>query len=1170
MSNKILPLKIESCSERSLTQLSISRRKVLAIVAATALSTCGAVQAQGFDVSQVPLYLGGTIDPNLIYLHDDSGSMFWSFMPDVVYFSSGRRRTRWSGFNNVYYNPNAVYLPPRNHENVSLGNASFMDAWTNGYQLDAAGAHISDKVNLSENFRPTWSYEDSQYYEPENAQGRSAYYYTYNESNEGCNSAELNDACFDEVVVSSTSGPGLIDLNNDGEFTSADKDERQNFANWYSYYRTRDYAAKAGVSRAFANLGEGIRIGYGRINKATEDTVDGKKITTIERGVRAFSGSDRKAFFDWLFAINPTLSTPLRRALHAAGEYYENSSVIGPWSSTPGVMGGTHLSCRQSYTILMTDGYWSDEGELRATPIKNEDGVAGPTISGPDGASYTYEAKSPFADGFEETLADVAMYYWKRDLHGSLANRVPTSVLDPAFWQHMVTFSIGLGVIGTISPVEAFAAIDSGAKIDWGGGSQKIRDLNLIDDLLHASINGRGGFFSAQNPNEFSIALSETLAKIGERTASSAAVATNSNRLFSGSLIYQVTFESGGWTGEITAFPLNRSTGSPASTASWSASTLIPAAAARKIFTWRPDMSPPKGVEFFSENLSDTQNAALKGGTNLVDAADVVNWVRGDQSKEEANGGAFRDRRKRLGDIVNSDPVFVGVEDYGYGSAGVLDLSARQAYVERKSKKEFKNRKRMLYVGSNDGMLHGFNAETGVEEFAYIPHLIGFDNLFRLTQPSYSHRYLVDGPARVADAYMDGAWKTVLVGSTGAGGKGYFALDVENPEAMSASKIMWEFTDAELGAAIGQAAIVVGENGQWLAIFGNGYNSVSHKAQLFIVDLKTGALLKKIDTQVGGTGTGSASPNGLATPLAIDTDYNGAVDLVYAGDMHGNLWKFDLGSKDAGEWGIPFSANSKPAPLFVARYGSELQAITAKPQAARNPTGGVAVYFGTGQMFEIGDQGDMRVQSFYGLIDKCGLSKAGDCGKATTVDGHTAHIARSSLVQQSIIKEVNGTFGDLTWDARITSENKLGTKDLGFYMDLVSPVHGKQGERAVSTPLIWDDRIIFVTQIPDPDPCSYGGESWIMELAPLSGARTTFSVFDMNADGKFDDSDNLTGEGGGVVSGRKVPGGLAKTPATVSGDGATFKYTMGSGAVLGKTANRTSGELGRQSWRQLR
>ena len=129
MNKEISSLELESCTECSLTQLSISRRIVLAIVAATALSTCGTVQAQGFDVSQVPLYLGGTIDPNLIYLHDDSGSMFWSFMPDVVYFSSGRRRTRWSGFNNVYYNPNAVYLPPRNHENVSLGNASFMDAW---------------------------------------------------------------------------------------------------------------------------------------------------------------------------------------------------------------------------------------------------------------------------------------------------------------------------------------------------------------------------------------------------------------------------------------------------------------------------------------------------------------------------------------------------------------------------------------------------------------------------------------------------------------------------------------------------------------------------------------------------------------------------------------------------------------------------------------------------------------------------------------------------------------------------------------------------------------------------------------------------------------------------------------------------------------------------------
>ena len=1133
----------------------VSRMVARTFCAALAFFGVNGVGAQGFDVSQVPLFLGGTIDPNLLYIHDDSGSMYWSFMPDDVSSSRGRRRTRWSGFNTVYYDPAVIYLPPRNHLGNSLGDASFTSAWFNGYMLDASGMHNSTTVNLSTSFQATWYYVGDLEYE---GTVQPAYYYRYT-GGAGCNIERPADECLTKVVVSATSGPGTKDMNRDGAIDALDKDERQNFANWYSYYRTRNYAAKAGVSRAFATLGEGLRVGYGRINKGTTSTIDGKSVNTVVQGVRAFTGTGRKNFFDWLFGVNPTGNTPLRRALDGAGQYYENGSELSAWSTTPGVAGGNSLSCRQSYTILMTDGYWNDAAASTDEARQNVDGTAGPTITGPDGASYSYSAISPFVDGEPNTLADVAMYYWKRDLREDLANRVPVSVTDPAFWQHMVTFGIGLGVTGTVNPESAFAAIESGAEITWPPASS-----NQVDDLLHASVNGRGGFFSAKNPDEFATALTETLAKIGERTASAAAVATNSNRLSSGSLIYEVTFESEGWTGEIAAYSLNTTTGLPAATPTWQASSLIPSVGSRKIFSWRPDTSPAAGVNFVWASLSDVQKAALQSEA-------VLNWVRGDQTNERARGGSLRDRAKRLGDIVNSDPYFVGTEDYGYGSSGVLAEEVRAAYVTRKLSTAFRNRTKMLYVGSNDGMLHGFNAETGVEEFAYVPNLIGFANLYSLAQPDYSHRYLVDGAPRVGDAYIDGAWRSVLVGSTGAGGKGYFALNVENPGSMDASKVMWEFTHPELGQAIGQASIVVGENGQWLAIFGNGYNSGSQKAQLFIVDLATGVLVKKIDTGVGTVG----APNGLATPLAIDTNQNGAVDLVYAGDMHGNLWKFDLSGANVSSWGVPFKDGSTPRPLFVAQYGTamERQPITSKPQAARNPTGGVIVYFGTGQFFEVGDQADMRVQSFYGVIDKCGTNSTGACAKSRDSDGASdmcvgnAHICIVDLLQQRIEQELVGTYGDVTWESRVTSDEMLGDGDKGFYLNLISPTDGEQGERVVSAPLIWDDRVIFVTQIPDPDPCAYGGESWIMELDPKSGSRTTFSVFDMNADGRFNDGDKL---GSDVVSGRKVPGGMAKTPATISGPGATYKYTMGSAAVLGVTANKLSIGIGRQSWRQLR
>jgi type IV pilus assembly protein PilY1 len=1135
------------------------RRSLLAVLIAGAVIGIGHASAAEFNVSQVPLYLGGTIEPNLMYIHDDSGSMYWSFMPDETYGSFLQQRARSSHFNKVYYDPAVVYPPPLNDSGASLGNASFTAAWFDGYQLDSSGAHTSSVVDLSTNFQATWYYTG--WIDAVTGPQASARYFVFNGANVGCDVATLNDACFTRVIVGATSGPGTSDLNGDGKIDDADKDERQNFANWYSYYRTRNYAAKAGVSRAFATLGSGIRIGYGRINKSTAATVDGKSLSTIERGVRTFSGTDRKAFFDWLFGLQPTAATPLRRALDASGQYFENDSSIGPWSTTPGTSGGTNLSCRHSYTILMTDGYWNDAEAATAAARENVDGTAGPTVTAADGKSSSYAAVSPFTDSYSNTLADIAMHYWKRDLRTDMANRVPVSVLDPAFWQHMVTFGIGLGVEGAVDPDEAFASIGTDKTITWPNGAS-----SQVDDLLHASVNGRGAFFSAKNPNEFASALSSTLAKIADRTSSSSAVATNSNRLSSGSLIYQVTFESAGWTGEISAFKLDTRTGDPANTATWTASSLLPSASKRNILTWRPDLSPAEGTNFNWSDISAAQRTALT-------SEDVLNWLRGDQSKEKSFGGPLRNRSKVLGDIINSDPYFVGNEDYGYGSSGMLSTDIRAAYVTRKFSTAFKGRKKMLYVGANDGMLHGFNAETGVEEFAYVPNVVGYGNLFSLSQPAYTHRYLVDGPPRAADAHIRGrgesspSWKTVLVGSTGAGGKGYFALDVDNPGAMDKTKVLWEFSHAELGLAIGQAAIVLGENGQWLAIFGNGYNSTSGKAQLFIVDLETGALVKTIDTGVGcvpvKSGACTTDPNGLATPLAIDTDQNGAVDLVYAGDMYGNMWKFNLSGENVSSWGIPFSDKGVSKPLFSATYGSARQPITAKPQASRNRSGGVIVYFGTGQFFEVGDQGDTSEQTFYGIIDKCGRETSGECAKATG----GAHVLRSTLLQQTIDVEKNGTFDEVTWDARVLSNNKMTDAHKGFYIDLISPALGKQGERVVSAPLVWDDRVIFVTQIPDPDPCAYGGESWIMEIDPKAGGRTSFAVFDMNADARYDGGDSMDGK---VVNGRKVPGGLAKTPATVSGGGSTYKYTMGSAAVLGKTANKQSIGIGRQSWRQLR
>ncbi len=261
-------------------------------------------------------------------------------------------------------------------------------------------------------------------------------------------------------------------------------------------------------------------------------------------------------------------------------------------------------------------------------------------------------------------------------------------------------------------------------------------------------------------------------------------------------LVYQALFNSGDWSGQLVAYTLN-SDGTLGAT-KWDTDTagVIPAPADRNIFTWNGSAQ----VLFTAANfgsLSATQQTALQTPTCLTDATACakarIDWLRGDQSKEaDKTGGIFRQRSKPLGDVVNSDPLFVSGENYGYVKfANTQQRAAETVYVAYLTAK--KSRKAMLYVGANDGMLHALDADTGTEQFAYIPNGV-FSKLSSLTNPAYSHTYFVDGPSYAADAYIntgDGLrWHTILVGSLGAGGRSVFALDITDPAAppISASR----------------------------------------------------------------------------------------------------------------------------------------------------------------------------------------------------------------------------------------------------------------------------------------------------------------------------------------------------------------------------------------------
>jgi type IV pilus assembly protein PilY1 len=384
-----------------------------------------------------------------------------------------------------------------------------------------------------------------------------------------------------------------------------------------------------------------------------------------------------------------------------------------------------------------------------------------------------------------------------------------------------------------------------------------------------------------------------------------------------------------------------------------------------------------------------------------------------------------------------------------------------------------------------------------------------------------------------------------------------------------------------LGFTLGQSSIVRMANGNFAAIFGNGYNSINQKAVLYIVDIKTGALIKSISTDSGDV----SNPNGLSTPIAVDVNGDRIVDVIYAGDLKGNLWKFDVSSSNPSQWDVGFKNGALSIPLFIATDSSGvIQPITAKPQVGLHPpssgTSGVVVYVGTGKYFETGDNvvNTSPVQSFYGIQDRC-VKRAGTSDTCSNV---SPSAVRSELLQQSIMAE--GTSG--VFSVRVTSKNDTtfngdpGKK--GWYMDLLTPPGTAGSERVVAQALLRNGRIIFVTLTPDNAKCSFGGSSWLMEIDALTGNRLNETAFDLSGNGVINAEDMVklvdTDNNGSInsndaltsASGKKSTIGIIKSPGVVSAGTTEYKYTSGSSGLLESTQESTAGGGGRKSWRQLR
>lgn len=955
-------------------------------------------------------------------------------------------------------------------------------------------------------------------------------------------------------------------------------EEETNYKNWYKYYRTRMLAAQTYIGLAFKGIKNTNRVGFARINKLTSTNIDGSSTDTIVLPVKKFNSTNRSSFYSTLYGVNASGGTPLRRAMDSVGVYFSRGATGGsPWADNPSNLAnpGSFSQCRQAYNILMTDGYWTEDSYLwdsawvdpqaaTASARANVDATDGAAITRPGNTNYIYKAAAPYTDDWSNTLADVAMYYWKRDLVPGdiLANKVPTTASDPvAVWQHLTQYTVGFGVEGklnadnpTLTNSEILQGITDGT-IVWPNPSSD--DAAKLDDLWHAAVNSRGGFFNASNPTEFVNALNATLKEIESYTGSYSIVSANTTSLSANSAIYQGGFLSG-WIGRLYKYSLNETTGVVSDTP---VRATTPAANNRNIYTWGNDGT---ATSFQWTNLSDEQKARLNtnpdSGLTDGNGEDRLNYLRGIQSSEQQNGGSFRNRKLPagtqgsaiLGDIINSSPSYVSNEDYGYG-----DKTSKLTTVEKTSYAAFNKSTRdpMVYVGANDGMLHAFDAESLEEKFAVIPS-VAFTNLNLLTSTDYAHEYYVDGTPIIGDAYFNSSWKTILLGSTGNGGKSIFAIDITDPSQMNASKLMWQFDTSngtyanDMGYSIPHPSIVRLHNGKFAAIVSNGYSSVSGHAVLFIIDIQNGSVIRKIDTNVG-------SDNGLSSPAPVDVNNDKITDFVYAGDLKGNIWKFDLTSTDPDSW--TFSK------LFTACTAdtcsdSNRQPITTKPEIIRNPKGGYNVLFGTGSYFSTTDNTASRIETIYGVRDT----------------GTTA-LTRTSLLRQKIVAETNSY--------RVISDTQVNYASYnGWYLPLVYPDNSTtaSGERVINDVVLSNQKLIVTTTIPSAaSSCDSGGQSWLMELDPINGSRLSYVVLDTNGDGTINDADRVDYRYGGsdftgIASSGKKYSGLITAPTIIqtsggSGSSDEINYiTNSSGQVVKEISNNSPTQYGRQSWRQIK
>lgn len=757
------------------------------------------------------------------------------------------------------------------------------------------------------------------------------------------------------------------------------------------------------------------------------------------------------------------------------------------------------------------------------------------------------------------------------------------------------------------------------------------------DDLWHMALNSRGMFYPSTDVSKAVENILAVMSDILARNVSGSSVATNTATLTYGGTIYQATVE-GDWKGHLRAYPVRveQRSGNDVLAVKyndadmlWDLATNLTAShwsSGRNIVTYNGRTGVPfRWADTLGSTAKGYLKAAIPTGVTNEDAyaAKLLEYLRGSVECEDVAGSScvsgvpyvFRRRnldrsitttyslnnptgRNVLGDISNSSPWVVSPPVAGPSD---VDFPGYNAFrVANKA------RANALYVGANDGYLHAVNANNGNSLFSYLPSFVLRD-LHHYASPSYIHRFYADGSPFSADVNLTGrtdGWRTVLASGTNKGGMGYFLLDVttpsENVESNASDWVKWEFTsanDSDINYSFnlpvadekGQARQIARmSDGKWALIVGNGYPTADDKqACLFVIYLAgptaaNGSWIRGRDYHKICAGTtrysdaNGINTNGLSTPRPYDSDGDGLIDTVYAGDLNGNMWRFDVSSKTSSDangntiWSV---ANSG-SPVFVAKNSSGTrQPIISPPEVASYAVGDTRaqlLLFGTGKYIEPQDRANVDTQTFYAVWDR-GLP--GVTRSSLFQQTFESATANSRAIRRQTTKPV---FTYCATGADV-SACSTGGKYLGWYWDM-----SETGERLTGKVSLINNIVLFNTFYPSVesyteggvtktrlDPCQYGGDGWIMGLnAEYGYMEDQTPIFDLNQDGVVNSSDTKAAgvKVGAAIGGTSFARGIGATHIGISSP-----TNLGSNQSEKMTTiiNTGSSSGGRVSWFEL-